>query len=161
MSIKQSVSVEDAIHLLNELLEIDPNAIGALVANRVPCNEGIADHYSVQVEHRNSGFNVGLLGIINGLFGIDDDGWGAIACEFDCGDLLKFRRATDSDKGKGEGVEGFTVIFNRVCDNCGDDSREAMPLHGEYGDGRHYSYLCMDCFESLGLTFGDKDEKPN
>ncbi len=157
MSLKQSVSVEDAINLLNELLELDAGAIGALVANRVPCNEGIADHYSVQVEQRNGGFNVGLLGIINGLFGIDDDGWGAITCEFDCGNLLKFRRTTTNDKENGKDQHDFHVVFNRVCDNCGDDSREAMPLHGEYGDGKHYSYLCMKCFESLGLTFGDKD----
>lgn len=156
MSLKQSVSVEDAINLLNELLELDAGAIGALVANRVPCNEGIADHYSVQVEQRNCGFNVGLLGIINGLFGIDDDGWGAITCEFDCGNLLKFRRVTASDKGNGKTLKDYPVIFNRVCDNCGDDSGEAVPLHGEYGNGKHYSYLCVECFNSLGLTFGDR-----
>jgi len=98
MSIKQSVSIEDAIELLNELLILDNNAIGALVANRVPCNELIADHYSVQVEQRNGGFNVGLLGIINGLFGVDEDGWGAITCEFDCGNLIKFRKTSRDDK---------------------------------------------------------------
>lgn len=157
MILKQSVSVEDAINLLNELLELDANAIGSLVANRVPCNQGIADHYSVPVEQRNGGFVIGMFGIINGLFGVDDDGWGAIVYDLDCGNLLKFRKATDRDKGKNEGSGDVHIIFNRVCDYCGDDSREAMPLHGEYGDGKHYSYLCMKCFESLGLTFGDKD----
>ena len=97
-SIKQSISVEDAINLLNELLVLDNNAVGALVANRVPCNEGIAEHYSVQVEKRNGGFNVGLLGILNGLFGVDGDVWGAITSEFDCGNIIRFRRTSSNDK---------------------------------------------------------------
>lgn len=53
-----------------------------------------------------------------------------------------------------QSVGDVHITFNRVCDNCGDSSGESMPLHGEYGDGKHYSYLCMDCFELLGLKFG-------
>ena len=50
----------------------------------------------------------------------------------------------------------LSITYTRVCDNCGDDSGEAVPLHGEYGNGKHYNYLCVDCFNLLGLTFGNE-----
>ncbi len=53
-------------------------------------------------------------------------------------------------------TSGVSIIGVRVCDNCGDDSGEAVPLHGEYGNGKHYNYLCVDCFNLLGLTFGNE-----
>lgn len=130
MTIKKSVSVDDAIYLLNELLEFDPNAIGAMVANRVPCNEYLAEHYSVQVQQLNGGYNIGLLGIINGLFGIDNDGWGAITCEFDCGNLLKFRKVTINDKENGKDEQDFRVGCHAGSD--GDCSWAGCPQLKEY-----------------------------
>ena len=53
-------------------------------------------------------------------------------------------------------TSGLSITYTRVCDNCGDDSGEAVPLHGEYGNGKHYNYLCVDCFNLLGLTFGNE-----
>ncbi len=82
-----------AIAFLNGLLQTDPEAVRALVETRVPCNEAMAQHPSVQVsvddgvEQR----TVGLLGILNGLIGVDDDGWGFLAAEFDDeGKLTRF-----------------------------------------------------------------------
>jgi hypothetical protein len=83
MAIKESVSVAEAIAFLNSLLELDRPAVASLIANRVPCNQALADHETVQVRAQHGGYHVGLLGILNGLFGCDDDGIGPIAAVFD------------------------------------------------------------------------------
>ena len=70
------------VAFLNELVEIDRPAIAALVANRVPCNEQLANHPSVQVSAQHGGFHVGLLGLLNGLCGVRTDGYGLITAHF-------------------------------------------------------------------------------
>lgn len=78
------VSLDETIQFLNGLLELDRPAIAALIANRVPCNESLANHPTVQVNAQHGGYWVGILGILNGLFGIDEkDGWGYIVAVFD------------------------------------------------------------------------------
>ncbi len=71
------------VDYLNELLELDRPAIAALVANRVPCNERLSEHPTCQVGRQHGGWNVGLLGLLNGFCGIDDISWGGIAAVFD------------------------------------------------------------------------------
>lgn len=71
------------VSYLNELIELDRNAIAALIANRIPCNDLLASHPSVQVGAQYGGFHVGLLGILNGLCGVRDDGQGLIAAIFE------------------------------------------------------------------------------
>lgn len=93
--IKESVSIDETIALLNELIQIDANAVAALIANRVPCNEEMANHPTVQCGAQHGGFHVGMLGVINGLFGIyEGSGWGPIMFVFDddC-NLVRFERA--------------------------------------------------------------------
>jgi len=87
--IKQTITIDEVITLLNELIALDKSAVAALLANRVPCNKALADHPTVQVGLQN---DVGMLGVINGLFGVDDDGLGAICYESQHGDLIKFKR---------------------------------------------------------------------
>lgn len=63
--------IEKILQVLNEAYLADPQAIHALVCNRVPCNEKLANHPTIQVQI-NPVFNeevyiVGLLGIINGI----------------------------------------------------------------------------------------------
>lgn len=98
------VLAEKIVNFLNELVEIDKPALAALITNRVPCNEDLADHATVQVMSRNDGFSVGLLGVLNGLCGIYENGYGPIAAEFDEGkipssysNLTKFRVLTPKD----------------------------------------------------------------
>jgi hypothetical protein len=58
--------------LLNEMLAADPAATHALIANRVPCNDTLRDHPTIQVHVRNaSGIfpTVGMLGVLNGVAG--------------------------------------------------------------------------------------------
>jgi len=90
--------IDRTIVFLNELLKLDPQAIKILIEKRVPCNEALADHPTVQVQAREKkdepGFAVGVLGIVNGLLGIDADGWGfvCVVVDTDTGDLIEFKR---------------------------------------------------------------------
>lgn len=52
---------------LNDLAEHDRPAIAALIANRVPCNRKLAEHPTCECGKQHGGFNVGWLGILNGL----------------------------------------------------------------------------------------------
>jgi len=105
----RTVSVDDAIAFLNELVELDRQAIGNLVETRVVCNVGLAGHPTVQTLVYNNLpkvdpadpplYKVGFLGILNGLFGIDSEGWGPIAASFEknedgsVGEFIKFQRS--------------------------------------------------------------------
>jgi len=81
--IKEHITVLEVIRILNEMVVSDPEAVRALIETRVSCNESLADHPSVQVQAAPDGsFQVGLLGVLNGLFGTDDEGWGPIAACF-------------------------------------------------------------------------------
>lgn len=74
------LDVDTVIERLNEILATDPAALSALVDGRTPCSVELAHHPTVQVQGYESGvFTVGLLGILNGLFGVDKEGWGPIA----------------------------------------------------------------------------------
>ena len=77
---KKSVTPEEVVEFLNELVKIDEEAVTNLLQSRVYCNGELADHETVQVD----GFSepgktkVGLLGVLNGLFGVNDKGAGCI-----------------------------------------------------------------------------------
>lgn len=77
---------------LNELLEIDRPAIASLIANRVPCNQALADHPTVQAGAQHGGFHVGMLGLLNGLCGTREiNHFGFINAIFDGDDPHKFQ----------------------------------------------------------------------
>ena len=65
--------LEKIVHVLNSMYVDDPAAMHALVANRVPCNQALADHTVVPVEQipipndDAPQYSVGLLGILNGV----------------------------------------------------------------------------------------------
>lgn len=76
-------AIERAIEVLNRVHAADPSVLPALIAHRVPCNESVADDPTVQVGVVDDGFEVGLLGIVNGLFGTDDRTIGWLAAFYD------------------------------------------------------------------------------
>ncbi len=87
-----SSPAEAIVALMNELLEMDPVAVSALCHVRVPCNETLAAHPKVQVALLRDPaeaagdadeYSFGLLGLLNGLGGVDYMGRGAIAAYFD------------------------------------------------------------------------------
>jgi hypothetical protein len=94
MTWKKAVSAQDVVDLLNEMLEKDPIATRELCETRVPCNQDIADHESIQVTSNPEKTNprVGIIGVLNGFFGVDSKGYGPIAMNVDeeTGDILKF-----------------------------------------------------------------------
>ena len=89
--------VSTAIGILNSMVDADPEAMTALCEHRVHCNAALGDHPTVQVT---ADCEVGLLGVLNGLFGVIPEGpkkgWGYITAVYDGGVLQRFRR-TDED----------------------------------------------------------------
>lgn len=108
LSVTDLVSVERAVHILNEINMLDPEVLGTLIQTRVVCNEKLAGHPTVQVGvvqiNDEPRYHVGLLGIINGIFGIDSDSWGFIECELDVetGQIVTFRVRTADQRRRGE-----------------------------------------------------------
>jgi len=86
-------SVEEAVSALNSMLALDRAAIEALVEHRVVCNMALYDHPTAQVAV-DTGYHtprIGLLGVINGIFGCDENLVGFIVAVFDKrGKLVKF-----------------------------------------------------------------------
>ena len=81
-------SIDFAIDVLNRALRADRQALEKILDYRVECNKKLADDPTIQVV---SGEDlegvkistVGALGLINGIFGIRDNGWGYIAAEYE------------------------------------------------------------------------------
>lgn len=63
------VSIDHIVHMLNEILAIDPVAVSELGRLSVPCNRKLAEHSTVQVRATagKHDYRVGLLGILNGV----------------------------------------------------------------------------------------------
>ena len=81
--ISKQVQVVGVLAVLNEMVAMDPEAAHALVEQRVPCNKALQGHPTIQVQVDGTKAKVGLLGVLNGLFGADEEGWGPIAACFD------------------------------------------------------------------------------
>jgi len=81
--LREKVTLGQTVIFLNQLLKADPEAIQKLLVSRVPCGDRLANHPAVQVLSTASGPMIGLLGILNGLFGKDRAGLGQIIAECD------------------------------------------------------------------------------
>ena len=92
MTDTEGVTIQDAIDRLNELLELDPNALSELSVKRVPANDKLAiDHPYVQCALMDGQMAVGMLGILNGIFGRPENGgWIAMSIDEETGEVLKF-----------------------------------------------------------------------
>lgn len=89
-------AVDQAIEVLNRIHKADPTVMDALIRFRVPCNDEVRDDPTVQVGMISGQAHVGILGIINGLFGTDENGWGFIYANFDgMGNLVDFSGKKD------------------------------------------------------------------
>ena len=89
--IRDIVTRYEVIELLNELIEKDQVAIQTLFENRVVCNKVIAEHPTVQVSDLSgTEYLVGMIGVLNGLFGITKNGSGGIVALYEEDKLVKF-----------------------------------------------------------------------
>ena len=106
MGIKNSITPEEVVDLLNEVLKLDEEAVTVLFRQKIPCNKRLLHHPTVQcrAEHgKLSSYTISPLGIINGLFGIDKNEMGAIYREVDMDDnekLIKFGLVKDLSTDK-------------------------------------------------------------
>ncbi len=83
--------MEEIVKVLNGIHELDSGVMQQLIDYRVTCNKALAEHPAVQVVESDEGFEVGILGIINGLFGAKKDGTGHIGVVLDgAGKLARF-----------------------------------------------------------------------
>jgi len=98
--IKESVTPYDVCDLLNELFELDPDMVNELIKARVPCNEKISSHPTVQVRaYKGEPNTVNIIGILNGIFGADDEtGFGCICYEVDDDGILTGFRLLSKDE---------------------------------------------------------------
>lgn len=88
---KNSVTIQEVLALLNAITLTDPKAATELINARVPCNEELANHPTIQVGKDDDGqIVVGILGVLNGLFGTDDRGMGPIAVHMLNDDQVNF-----------------------------------------------------------------------
>jgi hypothetical protein len=108
--VKNDLTLGRAIVILNELVELDRDAMTDLCQRRVKVNgNGLLEHPTVQCGKHDGEYQVGLLGILNGLFGVREDGAGYLCANFDvvCPD------------GHEEHHEGSTI--HDKCPVCGKD----------------------------------------
>jgi len=79
--LKESVTPQEVCDLLNSLLKTDREFITNIMKTHIPCNKKVAEHPTVQVRGYKDypdSYTCDILGILNGLFGIQEDGMGAI-----------------------------------------------------------------------------------
>ena len=79
LSLEPTVTLTQAVAFFNEVLQCDPDALSKLMNYRVPCNDALAEHPTIGVRIENGESDVGFLGILNGLFGIQSNNTGYIA----------------------------------------------------------------------------------
>lgn len=99
---------DELIDFLNSLVKIDPYAMAELLCVKVPCNQTLAEHPTVDVEPSGNAtfiapgtFRVGILGILNGFCSKPSDkptGYlTPIIPVYGDGKLSHFKRATEGD----------------------------------------------------------------
>lgn len=96
MPVKDKIAIEETVDFLNDLLLADHFAISSLFSMRISCNEQLADHPTIQVGSIGKAYwVVGMIGILNGLFGTDENGIGRIIVDYTDGRIDRFRLAKD------------------------------------------------------------------
>ena len=94
-------SVQFAVQVLNEALNADPLAVTAMFTQRWAVNRAVLEHPSIQVKKVDGPGrgefpgSLGIMGLINGLFGVDAESWGhicAIAVTDEAGDVVSIER---------------------------------------------------------------------
>ena len=88
--LKEKITAQDACDLLNELLMLDYGCTASLIMHQECCNDAVAKHPFVQVQcYKKDKYPLlGIVGVINGMFGTREDGMGAICYEIDVNDKI-------------------------------------------------------------------------
>jgi hypothetical protein len=75
---KQSITVDEVIAYLNELNILDPQAIYNLFNHREACYDNFDLYPSILTLYKGGQSHLGILGIMNGMFGLNAEGKGQI-----------------------------------------------------------------------------------
>jgi len=92
------------VELLNDILALDPMAVTSLVTSGFGCNEHLAKHSTMQVRTCGCGsglvkddrnqviYSLGVMGLLNGICGADNNGLGSVAAvkDKDTGQVKRF-----------------------------------------------------------------------
>lgn len=106
----EPVTPAHAIAVLNRVHHNDPTVLSSLIELRVPCNDAVQNDPTVQVgrgpnDDEDGPYKVGLVGIINGIFGTMPNGWGWIAYHLrDDGSVLGFGLTNELAPDDGTGA---------------------------------------------------------
>jgi hypothetical protein len=109
-----SRQADKIIEFLNQVSALDPYAVAVALTVRVPCNQPLREHPTVQVGKSPDGrIEVSALGILNGLCGVFDDdvmkNRGAIGAVVEKGRVVRFERTDAALTGPGLKRIGATV----------------------------------------------------
>jgi hypothetical protein len=149
------INVDEVISLLNEVYKLDPELAEKIVELRAHCNESIAAHPTIQVAKVQGEYLVGILGILNGLCGKDEDGYGYIAAMYDDKGLLTGFKSRKK-------VENFNPIVNLKskssisniitesdyhipCSCCGKLKQKFVSVVIESEVCGHRALICEEC----------------
>lgn len=136
MAIQETITIDEVIKMLNQMVGLDAVATAVMLDNKVPCNQALAEHPSIQIGDQNGGHTVSILGILNGLFGKYDwgeyrGGWGAITAVYDHNrNLICFERTIPICRHCGlELIRKHGVHIHRESNNrmCADLANIASP----------------------------------
>lgn len=91
------LSIDKAVEILNDLVALDPAAMHKLCETRTAVNDELADHPTAQVVEEGGLLTLGMIGVLNAIFGKIDDGgkrtsWGVICARYDKDELIGFAR---------------------------------------------------------------------
>ena len=89
-----STAIDDILRVMNEALDADPEAITKLVEKRVECNQKLVEHPTIRCakSHPFQSHTIGLMGILNGIAGEGQPGFGPICASVSEGRIVGFMR---------------------------------------------------------------------
>ena len=145
------------VELLNELAALDLEAVTALIGQRVPCNEALADHPTVQAGRLEDGgpLLVGILGVLNGLCGTHPSGWGPVGAIFakqGAGELTGF--AVIGPEGSRVVLPPRDLPFD-VPERCPGETCGSTAVRVVRQPGGDVDLVCDDCGEEWPLVAGE------
>ncbi|MDF1666286.1 MAG: hypothetical protein P1V97_31345, partial [Planctomycetota bacterium] len=89
---KLQITPDQACEFLNELLKKDQEFVKSLVSTRFKCQGSLAFDPNLLCLYSSdfSAAYAGFLGVLNGLFGIDENGQGCISVFVEEGEIKRF-----------------------------------------------------------------------
>lgn len=82
-------SAQQAVDVLNQALAADPKAIQLLFDYRVSVGDAVADHESIMVRTQHGKHSLGVLGLLNGILGLNEKGTGPIKADLDDNGMIE------------------------------------------------------------------------